>query len=371
MKSLRLLVLTNGNYIFGAERVTLDILKGLKERGYVLHCIVSGWNDGHFIRLLEEMQIGYSVTKLGWYYVSQIKWSLDSLVHYPGAVWHFLTKRKQFKHDFIYVTSFRQIVLLFPFLKKNIIYHVHDNNGHKRQSRFFLKRIDKKVLQYIAVSNYIKEDLISCGIPAEKIRVIYNGIQIKPLFAQKKENKFTIGVVGQVISTKGHHTVLDAFKILKDKGLNIQLFIVGRGNEKLIESLKEKIETYGITGDVFWKGFKNTLPEVYEGIDLVVAPSTLSEAFGLMACEANMFKVPSIVTNRGGQPEIIKDGYNGFVVDPTNPQEIADKIELLYHNPDMLKTMGENGRKRVMEIFSIEKMNTDFTQLVESLTIPA
>ncbi len=367
MTPKNILVVVNGNYIFGAERVTLNILKGLKENGYGIHCMVSGWNDGNFIRHLNELGIEYTVIKLGWYYVTRFLWSLDSLLHYPGAVHKFLKVRKRMKHDYMYVTSFRHIILLYPFLKKNIIYHVHDNNGHKRQSRFFLKWADKKVLQYVAVSRYVEQDLINCGIDPQKIQVVYNGIQVQPVFNRLKAHSFTIGVVGQVIPTKGHNNVVDAFKMLRERGLDIRLLIVGRGNEKFMDSIKDKIREYNLTEYVEWRDFKNTPPEIYEGIDVVVAPSTLNEAFGLMACEANMFMMPAVVSEKGGQQEIIIDGYNGFKVFPLNPVAIADKVNELYNNPQLLKTMGENGRKRVIEIFSVEKMNLDFVALVKNL----
>jgi len=367
MRKKRLLVFANGNYIFGAERVTIDILEDLKKKDYTVHCIVSGWNDGNFIRYLEEIGIEYSTMKLGWYYLTQIKWSLDSLVHLPGAVLKFLRIKKQFVHDYIYVISFRQIALLYPFLKKNIVYHVHDNNGVKKQSRFFLKMVDKKVIKYIAVSHYIKHDLVNCGINAEKIEVIYNGIKMQPLFERTAESKFTIGIVGQILPTKGHDMVIEAFRILRERGCDVQLFIVGKGNEKFTNELKEKIEQYHMESLVFWKGFKNAPSEIYKGIDVIVAPSTLSEAFGLMACEANMFTIPALVTNTGGQPEIIEDGFNGYVVDPLDPVDIADKLIILYNNPELVKKMGENGRTRVTVKFSIAEMNCLFQKLIHNL----
>ena len=189
MRNKRLLVVVNGNYIYGAERVTIDILEGLKESGYKIHCIVSGWNDGNFIKHLGMLGIDYTIIKLGWYYLTQIKWSLDSLFHYPQAILRFLRVRKKFDSDYIYVISFRQVALLYPFLKNNIIYHVHDNNGIERQSRFFLKRVDKKIIKYIAVSHYVKNDLIECGISPQKIEVIYNGIKIQPVVNQIKKQK--------------------------------------------------------------------------------------------------------------------------------------------------------------------------------------
>lgn len=369
MSKKNILAVVNGNYIFGAERVTLNILQGLKERGYGIHCMVSGWNDGNFIQHLQQLGIKYNVIKLGWYYVSKLLWSFDSLVHYPGAVIRFLRVRKKTRYDYIYVTSYRHIILLYPFLKKNIIYHVHDNNHHKRQSRFFLKIANRKVVQYVAVSNYVKQDLINCKLDPAKIKVIYNGIQIQPVFYKPKHESFTIGVVGQVITTKGHDMVLEALRILRQKGYDIRMLIVGRGNEKFISLIKDKIKEYSLDEFVEWRGFKNTHAEIYENIDLVVAPSTLNEAFGLMACEANMFMMPSVVSERGGQQEIIIDGYNGFKADPHDPSSIAEKISILYHDRNLLKTMGENGRKRVIDIFSIDKMNTDFDAVVQSIEL--
>src|SRR5258708_3698252 len=108
--SKRILVIAAGNYISGAEKITLDVIRGFKENGYLVHCMVSGWNDGNFIRKLNELNIDYTVIKLGWYYVSKVMWSLDSLVHYPRAVWNFVKLKKNIKPDLVYTISYRQII---------------------------------------------------------------------------------------------------------------------------------------------------------------------------------------------------------------------------------------------------------------------
>jgi glycosyltransferase involved in cell wall biosynthesis len=118
---------------------------------------------------------------------------------------------------------------------------------------------------------------------------------------------------------------------------------------------------------VFWRGYKNTLSEIYDGIDVIVAPSIRIEAFGLMACEANMFSIPAVVTNRGGQAEIIKDGFNGFVIDPLNPVDIADKLQIFYNDSELLSRMGTNGRQRVIEKFSVDQMNFHLHTLIQNL----
>ena len=85
MNKKGILVIVNGNYIFGAERVTLNILQGLKERRYGIHCMVSGWNDGNFISHLKELAIEYTVIKLGWYYVSQFLKVADKIAIIPAT----------------------------------------------------------------------------------------------------------------------------------------------------------------------------------------------------------------------------------------------------------------------------------------------
>jgi hypothetical protein len=141
----RLLVIAGGNYIYGAEKVTLDVIEGLSGEGYEVHAMISGWGDGQFAKALERLKIKFYKLKLGWYYTSKILWSLDSLIHYPGAILKFLQIRKQYKDWPVYIISFRQVILLWPFFKKNILYHVHDVNSNSRQSRYFLRIIDKKV----------------------------------------------------------------------------------------------------------------------------------------------------------------------------------------------------------------------------------
>ncbi len=363
----RILILTNGNYISGAEKVTLEVIKGLQERGFALHCMVSGWNDGRFIAELEKQQQPYSVIKLGWYYISKPGWSLDSLVHYPGAVMRFLRACRSFKYDFLYLTSYRQLFLLFPFIRGRILYHVHDNNGDSSRSRFFLKLLARRVHRFIAVSDYIRHDLINCGVPAGKIEVVHNGIPIPEQTAAGGGSVFTIGVVGQVIPRKGHTVVVEALSLLHRQGLQIKMIIVGRGSDAYIREVNEKIAAAGLEDWVEWKGFVENQSAIYEGIDVVVAPTRDNEAFGLMACEANAYGKPAIVSRNGGLPEIIVDGVNGYVINPLSAEEIAGRITLLCQNRALLSRMGEQGRQRVIELFSDVRMHKQISKLIEQL----
>ncbi|MFM6926772.1 MAG: glycosyltransferase, partial [Ferruginibacter sp.] len=278
----KLLVIAGGGYIYGAERVTLDVMAGLKQEGYQLQAIISGWNDGAFAHVLDELQVKYYPLKLGWYYKSKIKWSLDSLLHYPGALIRFLRVRKQFKDWPVYMISFRQVILLWPFFKKNLLYHVHDVNSSSKQARFFLKIINRKVCRYIAVSEFIKEDLLACGIPAEKIEVIHNGVTILPEIQKglNESRTLTVGIAGQVIERKGHIGLLNAIGLLAEKGLDIALVIAGDGDVDFTDKLKALSRELNIAGKITWRGFKKSLLEIYTGMDVLVAPTLSAEPFG-------------------------------------------------------------------------------------------
>lgn len=365
----KLLVIAGATYIYGAEKVTLDVIAGLKQEGYDLQVIISGWNDGAFAHALDEMQIKFHPLKLGWYYTSKILWSLDSLVHYPGAIIRFLRIRKQFKNWPVYMISFRQVILLWPFFKKNMVYHVHDVNSKSRQARFFFKIINRKVCRYIAVSEFIKEDLVACGIPAGKIEVIYNGVKILPRFNKQRATGavFTVGIVGQVIERKGHVTLLHAITLLTKKGLDIALIITGDGDAGFTEKLKILSKELNIADKIAWRGFKKDPIDIYEGIDVLAAPTLTEEPFGLITIEANMFGIPVIASNSGGFKETVINGVTGFLTEAGNAEQLAEKIEYFYNNRDEISVMGKRGHENVNEYFSREKMITKIDKLLTDL----
>jgi glycosyltransferase involved in cell wall biosynthesis len=88
-------------------------------------------------------------------------------------------------------------------------------------------------------------------------------------------------------------------------------------------------------------------------MDLVVMPS-LRESFGIVALEAMAMKVPVIASRIGGLAEIVVNEKTGFLVPPGDADALAEAIRTLTENPEMRRNMGEAGRQRVAEVFSIE-----------------
>lgn len=363
--------MAGGSYIGGAERATLSVLNGLKREGYTLHIVPNGFNDGKFIRHLIDLNLDFTAIKLGWYYISRVYWSLVSLLNYPKAVFDFLIIKRNFRPNFVYTTSFRPIVLLYPFIGNDIVYHVHDASENNRQSKFFLRLIDSKVRKYIAVSHFIKNDLIRCGISEDKIDVIHNGIDPDSEVVSRfilSSGALRVGLVGQIIPRKGHEDAILALKIIIDQGIDIKLFVVGSGDLEYILYLKQVAQSCGVSKSIFWKGFRSTRREIYEEIDVVLAPTRDSEPFGLIAIEAGSLAIPCIGTNRGGFLETIVDGFNGYVVDPRDPGQIASKLSILSKDRKKLEILGSNSFEHFEKHFTSGLMTLRIAQLFDSLS---
>ncbi len=358
-KAKKILVIAGATYISGAEKVTIDVIRGLKENGYELHCMVSGWNDGDFIEALEKIEVPYTAIKLGWIYISKPLWTLDSIVHYPKAILKFLLLQKRFKADIVYIISYRPVIALYPFLKKNIIFHIHDPNSESKQSVFFLNQIKKKVKRFIAVSHFIQQDLIQCGISASQIEVVHNVVETNSNIDGHKiympDNVIRIGIVGQIIPRKGHEDLLEALKILKDK-IAFKCLIFGNGDKGFVEKLRTKIQEFGIQDYVEWVGFVKDKEKIYETFDVMVAPTINNEPFALVALEAGANRVVSIVSESGGFPESIVNNETGFIVPRHSPAAISAKIAFLYENKFLLKKMGDCAFTNVKEKFILSDM---------------
>lgn len=363
---MKILVLSGGSYISGAERITLDIIKDLYFRGHEVHCIVSGWTDGRFIAHLDEAGIAYTKVKLGWIYRSQPGWTLDTLLHFPQAYLKCRKIIKQFRPDVLYVHSYRPIFQLYYLVNTSIIYHSHDIHSTSTQGKMFLRWTNRKISRYIACSNFVKDDLIKVGVHPDKIQVIHNGIDTNVNLtesAKPASEWLKIGIVGQVIPKKGHEDVLEALAQCATAGLKVQLIITGTGDLRFIEHLKTKITQSGLHDLVEWRGFQNNPDEIYAGMDVLLAPTRTAEPFGLIVPEANARGIPVIVTNHGGFQETVQPGYNGFLVDPKSPDQIAQCIQVYYKDRTLVKTMGMNGRQMAVKHFDKSSMLDQVYQL--------
>ena len=102
-------------------------------------------------------------------------------------------------------------------------------------------------------------------------------------------------------------------------------------------------------------GFRNDIPIVLKALDMIAVTSLTIESFSMAAVEAMSMRVPVIATNVGGLPEVVEDGKTGILVPPGDINALCSAIKYLVKNPEARLKMGENGRARVLEKFTIEQ----------------
>lgn len=148
----------------------------------------------------------------------------------------------------------------------------------------------------------------------------------------------TFGFIGTLTQAKGIELLINACNTL-DPGKKAKLLIAGKGSEEYETYLKR----YESNNIVFLGQVKPE--EYYPMIDVLVVPSIWQEAFGMVIIEAFAYGIPVIGSRRGGIPEIIEDGVNGYLFDPENNDELVQLLALTMNNHEGIETMRKNARE--------------------------
>jgi len=216
----------------------------------------------------------------------------------------------------------------------------------------------------ITITEALKNEMISRGVPANKIEVLPNGVvsdRFKPLEQNMKlakelglENKIVIGFIGSFVQYEGLEYLVDAVKILVDKGItNLGVLMVGDG--AVWEKTKDRVEKLDLN-DYFV--FTGRVPheEVEEYYSLVnIAPFPRK---GLPVCEmvsplkpfeAMAMEKAVLSSNVAALEEIVKDGYNGLLFEKDNVEDFADKLEILINDDDLRAKLGKQAREWVIK----------------------
>lgn len=228
----------------------------------------------------------------------------------------------------------------------------------------------------IAVSAAVKQNMVDNGVPEDKISVIYNGTRpVKELSPEEKSRlrqkwgiaaeDIVVGIVARLAEVKGHKHFVDAAEIISRDNADVKFIIAGIGPKE--QELKEQVLRQGLADRVVFTGFIENVYEVFNIIDINVI-SSLSEALCLSIIEGMCVGKPSVGTDTGGIPEVIKDGYNGYLVPAGDSTMLADAILKLIRDPILRKAMGEKGRELVAGNFTATAMAKGIEELYETIS---
>jgi glycosyltransferase involved in cell wall biosynthesis len=233
---------------------------------------------------------------------------------------------------------------------------------------WFLRIFEAKMLErankIIAVSHFTKRELLDYyKVPESKIRVIHNGVDTRKFQPAKDKRKIkealgfnpddlAIVTVGRLYARKGLFTFIESVPAVVKRFKNAKFIISGKGQSDEMRKLVAYAGKIGVKESIVFAGYypDKKLPELYQAAD-VFAFSTFYEHHPFAVLEALSTGLPVVTTNVGGIPETIESGKNGFLVEPFNPAQLADKMLYLLEHPAEASEMGMLARKTILERF--------------------
>ncbi|MCF0149763.1 MAG: glycosyltransferase family 4 protein [Clostridium sp.] len=235
---------------------------------------------------------------------------------------------------------------------------------------------DKYVYTRTAVSNAVRDSWYKSNKLKNKIRTIYNPIdvdkftEIKPNSSLKRElgvseKDFIILNVGNLRKQKGQIYLVKALNIVLKKYKNVKLIIVGRKGDAE-EDIINEINKLNLNNNVILLGFRNDIPDLLKNSDLFVFPS-LTEGLGIAVLEAMAARIPVIASDIDAINEYVTDGVNGLLVKYNDINTIAKKIEFLLENNNFKEELSSSAFNKVMELFDSETIAKQYIELYNEL----
>jgi glycosyltransferase involved in cell wall biosynthesis len=225
----------------------------------------------------------------------------------------------------------------------------------------------------IVPSAYLKKIVAGWGIDESKINVVYNSAEVEVSAdfwkITKKQAQNQIGLrggiilsIGRLVPWKGFGGLISIMPGLLSKNPSLMLVIVGDGPS--LEDLRFKIEDLRLNENVKLVGVieHDKLPLYFKATDVFVLNSSY-EGLSHVLLEAMAYKTPIIATNVGGNPELIEDGVNGFLVKRGDLEDLKSKILRLHGDEFLRNKFIENSSEKVRR-FSFERMINDTIQIL-------
>ena len=360
----RLLEFLTVFHIGGTERQVVNLTNGLDPEQYELHmgCL------GKVGPLLEEVTSrGIPVSE----YKTKNLYNLGAM----AARLRFVGYLREHSIELVHSYGFYSNVFAIPAARfagvPVVIASIRDCGEALSATQ---KRIQKMACRMadciLANAEGVRTWLLGQGYPAGKIQVIRNGIARsasadgQPAGKLRRELGLAadtplVAVLSRLNPMKGLEYFLEAAVPVSRRFPAVRFLIIGGGTYTGDSTYKAEVEKFavslGLDGRVIFTGFRTDVHEILPEINISVLPS-LSEGLSNSLLESMAAGVPAIATKVGGTPEAVVDGTTGLLVPPRDSGALVEAMALLLERPELARSFGEAGRRRVTDLFSIEKM---------------
>jgi glycosyltransferase involved in cell wall biosynthesis len=264
---------------------------------------------------------------------------------------------------------------------------VHTFHGHVLRGYFgplksgafrLLERLLARVTtRLIAVSPQVRDDLVALGVaPPEKFSVVRLGIELAERLETAEEGldararlgigaeRFVVGWVGRMTGVKRTDDVLEALRLLRERGVDAVLLMVGDGPDR--DHVEQRASELGIVRHCLFLGYQEDVSGWYRAFDAMILPSA-NEGTPVVAIEALAAGCPVVATSVGGVPDVVREGVDGFLVPMGDTEALAERLARLVEDPALRARMGAAGRESVPARYAVERLVGDIDELYRSL----
>jgi glycosyltransferase involved in cell wall biosynthesis len=364
---MKLLFFGGGSQRWGMEVAMERLMLQLNARGHQTFALISGWNDGVYPAQLSSSGLLFDEIKLGRVYLNNPAWTLHGIRHFPSAVAKLRRLVRQWGPDLVIYFDAQMLLISSLVLQKmpRVLYLHNAPSRLPRYSTFLRSRVNT----VICPSRYIAELVNETATRKVKVVIVPTGIELPKRREPKcRHHDLQLGIVGRISPQKQHKVLIDALHLLKMRRpqCKVCLRIIGEGDQEYHAELLGDITRFEMREMVQWVGTKRIRDEIYEDLDVVVAPG-LNESFGLTAVEAGAYSLPIVAAKSGGYLYTVLDGTTGFLFTPGDKESLAHSLEKLIVDPQLRERLGRAGRDHVEQHFSEQRMTEEFLEALSGV----
>lgn len=216
----------------------------------------------------------------------------------------------------------------------------------------------------LAISRFVERSVLNSGLPAEKVEVVYEGVEVPPQVTEEarqrarqrwgvSETEKLLGCVGYLLPEKGQEFALRALHAVRRRLPEARLLFAGDGPCR--SRLQSLAREQSLQDAVIFAGFVEDVAQVYAALDAFVFPS-LAEPLGTSLLAAMAWGLPVLAVASGGVPEYVEDGVTGLLVAHSDPRLLSEGTFRLLDDQSLMMRLGRTARRCIAERFSAGRM---------------
>jgi glycosyltransferase involved in cell wall biosynthesis len=366
------LVIGMGSMAYGKERRAVTALKHMPRiHPYFLTTI---WEDGTVSELLRLNGFNFTPVTIGYLGRARLRWTLINLWHMPKLFWEVLRIYRAQHCKGVLVLALLPLANVLPallflefFLGARFVFYLGDIPARTRPNHVLCGIMNWMADAIIVNSEAVRRSMVSFGIAAEDVRLVYNGLALErftravPFGWRKKfgwsDEVLLVGYAGQFAENKGVWDFLTAAEQILQHNDSCRFVFIGKiDNENACyQKLAKHVREQNLDEKIVFVGWISEMERAYAVLDVIVVPSRHEEPASNVIIEAMASGIPVIATRTGGSPELVQDGVTGFLVEQQRPEDIVEKIMLLMHDRALLKRLSVGARTHAHTCFDAKR----------------